>query len=42
LRDYSGTYVPSLTCFAALSFLSVVFALLVGAPRAPGTFPRRA
>ena len=42
LRDHYGTYVPSLTCFAALSFLSVVFALLVGAPRAPGTFPRRA
>jgi OFA family oxalate/formate antiporter-like MFS transporter len=35
LRDAYGTYVRSLTCFAALSFLSVVFALLVRAPRAP-------
>jgi sugar phosphate permease len=35
LRDAYGTYVPSLTCFAALSFLSVVFALLVSAPRTP-------
>ena len=33
LRDFYGTYVASLTCFAALSFLSVVFALLVRAPR---------
>jgi MFS transporter, OFA family, oxalate/formate antiporter len=35
LRDFYGTYVASLTCFAALSFLSVVFALLVSAPRKP-------
>jgi MFS family permease len=35
LRDHYGTYVPSLTCFAALSFLSVVLALLVRAPRPP-------
>ena len=35
LRDFYGTYVASLTCFAALSFLSVVFALLVRAPRKP-------
>ena len=36
LRDFYGTYVASLTCFAALSFLSVAFALLVRAPRASG------
>jgi MFS transporter, OFA family, oxalate/formate antiporter len=35
LRDFYGTYVPSLTCFAALSFLGVAFALLVRAPRKP-------
>ena len=35
LRDYYGTYTASLACFAALSFLSVVFALLVRAPRPP-------
>ena len=37
LRDHYGTYVASLTCFAALSFLSVAFALLVRAPRTPAT-----
>ena len=35
LRDYYGTYVASLACFAALSFLSVMLALLVRAPRPP-------
>jgi MFS family permease len=39
LRDFYGTYVASLTCFAALSFLSVVFALLVRAPRKPSPSP---
>jgi sugar phosphate permease len=38
LRDHYGTYVASLTCFAALSFLSVVLALLVRAPRKPATW----
>jgi MFS family permease len=37
LRDHYGTYVASLTCFAALSFLGVALALLVRAPRAPNT-----
>jgi MFS family permease len=35
LRDATGTYVASLTCFAAFSFVSVVLALLIRAPRAP-------
>ena len=35
LRDFYGTYVASLTCFAALSFLGVLFALLVRAPHRP-------
>jgi MFS family permease len=35
LRDFYGTYVASLTCFAALSFLGVLFALLVRAPHKP-------
>jgi sugar phosphate permease len=39
LRDFYGTYVASLTCFAALSFLSVLFALLVRAPRKPTPSP---
>jgi len=39
LRDLYGTYVASLTCFAALSFLSVLAALLVRAPRPPAVAP---
>jgi MFS family permease len=35
LRDAYGTYVASLTCFAALSLLSVLAALLVHPPRPP-------
>ena len=35
LRDFYGTYVASLTCFAALSFLSVLFALRARAPHRP-------
>lgn len=35
LRDATGNYIASLTCFAAFSFLSVVLALLIRAPRAP-------
>ena len=35
LRDAFGTYVASLTCFAALSLLSVLAALLVHPPRPP-------
>ena len=35
LRDAYGTYVVSLTCFAALSLLSVLAALLVHPPRPP-------
>jgi MFS family permease len=35
LRDAYGTYVASLTCFAALSLLSVVAALLVHPPSPP-------
>ncbi|HJU32393.1 MAG TPA: MFS transporter, partial [Hyphomicrobiaceae bacterium] len=35
LRDIYGTYVPSLVTFAALSFLSVVAALLIRAPQPP-------
>jgi MFS transporter, OFA family, oxalate/formate antiporter len=35
LRDYSGSYVASLTCFAALSMLSVFVAFLIRSPRAP-------
>jgi len=36
LRDTSGSYVQSLTFFAALSFLGAVVALLVRPPQAPG------
>jgi sugar phosphate permease len=36
LRDTSGSYVLSLTFFAALSFLGAVVALLVRPPQAPG------
>ena len=39
LRDSSGSYVLSLTFFAALSFLSAVVALLVRPPRAPRPLP---
>jgi OFA family oxalate/formate antiporter-like MFS transporter len=35
LRDAYGTYFASLTCFAALSLLSVLAALLVNPPRPP-------
>src|SRR5215831_15603273 len=35
LRDAYGTYVASLTCFAALSLLSVLAAILVHPPRPP-------
>src|SRR5262249_24270179 len=35
LRDFYGTSAASLSCFAALSFLSVLFALLVRAPNSP-------
>jgi MFS family permease len=36
LRDLSGSYVLSLTTFAALSFFSAFIAVLVRPPRAPG------
>jgi MFS transporter, OFA family, oxalate/formate antiporter len=39
LRDAYGTYVASLTCFAALSLLSVLAALLVHPPRPPPSSP---
>jgi MFS family permease len=35
LRDLSGSYVLSLTTFAAFSFFSALIALLIRAPRAP-------
>jgi cyanate permease len=35
LRDATGTYAASLTCFAVFSFISVVLALLIRPPRAP-------
>jgi MFS family permease len=42
LRDAYGTYVASLTCFAGLSLLSVLAALLVHPPRPPPrAFPSR-
>jgi MFS family permease len=40
LRDAYGTYVASLTCFAALSLLGVLAALLVHPPRSPPTATR--
>ena len=36
LRDLTGDYIASLECFAALSFLSVLLALLARAPKSPG------
>ena len=39
LRDASGSYVLSLTAFAALSFFAALIALLVRPPRAPGVGP---
>jgi MFS family permease len=39
MRDVSGSYVLSLTAFAALSFLAALIALLVQPPRAPGVRP---
>jgi len=36
LRDLTGNYYLSLECFAALSFLSVLLALLARAPKPPG------
>jgi OFA family oxalate/formate antiporter-like MFS transporter len=39
LRDASGSYVPSLTAFAALSFFAALIALLVRPPRAPCPAP---
>jgi MFS family permease len=39
LRDASGSYVLSLTAFAALSFFAALIALLVRPPRAPGVRP---
>lgn len=35
LRDMTGNYLASLMCFAALSFVAAVLALLAVAPRAP-------
>ena len=36
LRDLTGNYDLSLECFAALSFVSVLLALLARAPKSPG------
>jgi len=42
LRDATGTYAASLTCFAVLSFLGAAVGLLARAPSPPGKGPLEA